>query len=133
MGIRRALRSATARTWECVLLQMMSRHQAGVELVRAHDAPSRPTYRRILVELSIVILALGAVLAGVLVRQAHQPFDSKDLTIAAGDLNSLAAAGTLLASQSPGSSVTKSYFDAQSRSWHEKVEAANEELRASPP
>jgi hypothetical protein len=104
-----------------------------VEVVRAHRASSRPTYLRILVELAIVTVALGAVVAGVLLREARQPLDSKDLKIAAADLNSLAAEGVLLASQSPGSSVTQDYFDVQTRTWHEKVEAANEELRASPP
>ena len=106
---------------------------AGVEVVRAHQPSGRPTYLRILVELSIVTLALAAVVAGVLIRESGKPLDSKDLKIAAAELNSLAAEGVLLANQSPGSSVTANYFYVQSRSWHEKVQGANEDLRASPP
>lgn len=101
--------------------------------MRAQHASSQPTYLRILVELSIVTLVLGAVVAGILLRQARQPLDAKNLKIAAADLNSLAAAGVLLVSQSPGSSVTEDYFKVQSRGWHEKVAAANAELRASSP
>ena len=40
---------------------------AGVEVVRAHQPSGRPTYLGILVELSIVTLALAAVVAGVLI------------------------------------------------------------------
>jgi hypothetical protein len=109
------------------------RHPAGVEAVRAHHASNQPTILRILVELSIASLALGLIVAVLLIREARQPLDAKDLKIAASDLNSLAAAGVLLASQSPGASVTENYFKVQSRSWHEKVEQTNKDLRASPP
>ena len=101
--------------------------------MRAHGASSRPTYFRVLVELSIAAVALGMLLAGALIAKAHQPLDSKHLKIAAADLNSLAATGVLLASQSARGSLTENYFEVQSRSWREKVETANEELLGSFP
>lgn len=64
---------------------------------------------------------IGLLLIGAYIRSATKPLDAEDLSIDAGDLRSLCAAGVEFANQFEAGNLTETFFTEQLELMHDKV------------
>jgi hypothetical protein len=77
------------------------------------------------------VVLLGVVLIAAYIRSATKPIDAEDLSIHAGDLRSLCAAGVELSNQFTAGNLTETFFTDQIELMHDKVSSIRQTLDTS--
>jgi hypothetical protein len=77
------------------------------------------------------VALFAIVLIAAYIRSATKPIDAEDLSINAGDLRSLCAAGLELSNQFTAGNLTETFFTDQIELMHDKVSSIRETLETS--